>query len=206
MSDPTVQKPVSDVAFTDAVKAIQQARGSRRAYDHRRGINDWESDISEGLKQFVESVTTGYLASATADGQPYIQHRGGPPGFLRVLDRNTIGFVDFSGNRQFITTGNLSENDKVHLFLVDYTQRQRVKIWGHARTVRDDAELIARLMPPGYRARAEQVILISVTAWDVNCPQHIPQMVELETVRAAIEERDRRIRDLEEQLSALRGS
>ena len=206
MADFEGRGPRSDVAFTPSVKTIQSARGSRRGYEHRAGINDWEADISEGLQAFIESTTTAFLATATAEGQPYVQHRGGPPGFLRVLDKNTVGFVDFSGNRQFITTGNLAENDKVHLFLVDYFHRQRVKIWGRAKVVKGDADLVSRLMPKGYRARAEQVILLTVTAWDVNCPQHIPQMMEVSVIREAIEMRDERIRQLEAQLAEAQGS
>lgn len=205
MSGGGFRQPVSDIAFTAAVKAIQEARGSRRGYQHRAGVNDWESGISAGLRQFIEHTSTVFIASATAEGQPYIQHRGGPPGFLRVLDKETVGFVDYSGNRQFITTGNLSENDKVHLIIVDYELRQRVKIWGRARVVKGDQELVARLMPEGYKARIEQVILITVQAWDLNCPQHIPQMVELSAVRTAIESRDQRISELEKALADLSG-
>lgn len=175
----------SDVAFSPSVKAIQTARGSRRAYQHGPGGRDWEAEISEGLKSFIESVTTAFLATASADGQPYVQHRGGPPGFLRVLDTRTIGFVDYTGNRQYITTGNLAENDRFHLFLIDYAHRQRVKLWGHARVVAPEPDLLRRLMPEGYRARAEQVILLTVTAWDVNCPQHIPQLVDIGAFRDA---------------------
>lgn len=194
--------PRSDVAFSPSVKAVQAARGSRRAYRHEAGGRDWEADISDGLKFFIESATTAYLATASASGQPYVQHRGGPPGFLKVLDERTIGFVDYSGNRQFITTGNLAENDRVHLFLMDYAHRQRVKIWGQARTVVPDAELVARLMPAGYKARPEQVILVTVTAWDANCPQHIPQLMDVQEVREALDRRDQRIRELEAQLAA----
>lgn len=202
MTDHPSSEPRSDVAFTPAVKAVQQARGSRRAYQHTAGGRDWEADISDGLKGFIETVTTAFLATASADGQPYVQHRGGPPGFLKVLDERTIGFVDFVGNRQFITTGNLAENDRVHLFLMDYTHRQRVKIWGHARVVKADADLLARLMPEGYGARPEQIILVTVSAWDANCPQHIPQMIDMATARKMLLERDQRIKDLEEQLAA----
>ena len=198
----TDRAPRSDVAFSPSVKAVQTERGSRRAYQHEAGGRDWEGEISEGLKSLIETVTTAFLATASADGQPYVQHRGGPPGFLRVLDERTIGFVDYSGNRQFITTGNLAENGRVHLFLIDYAHRQRVKIWGRARIVPADADLLARLMPEGYRARPEQVVLITVDAWDVNCPQHIPQLVEAEAVREALAKRDERIRELEEKLAA----
>ena len=117
-----------------------------------------------------------YLATASADGQPYVQHRGGPPGFLRVVDERTLGFADFKGNRQYITTGNLAENGKAFIFIMDYAQRRRVKLWGRARVVEADAALLARLWPEGYEARPEQAILFEIEAWDTNCPQHIPQM------------------------------
>ena len=118
---------------------------------------------------------SAYLATANSAGQPYIQHRGGPKGFIRVLDDKTLGFADFVGNRQYITTGNLAENDRAFLFLMDYAHRRRVKIWGKARVVENDAELLAKLMPEGYDARPQQPILLTIEAWDVNCPQHIPQ-------------------------------
>jgi len=130
--------------------------------------------------------------------------RGGPPGFLRVLDDQTIGFVDFAGNRQYVTTGNLADNSKAYLFLVDYAHRRRVKIWGTARIVEADAELVAKLMPQGYKARAEQVLLFTVAAWDTNCPQHIPQRFEAADVAEAIAERDARIAALEAEVASLR--
>ena len=158
------------------------------------------------LAAFIESQISVFLGTASADGQPYIQHRGGPPGFLKVLDDKTIGFVDFSGNRQYITLGNLADNPKAVLFLIDYQACQRVKIWGEARVVEGDAELIAKLMPEGYRARPEQVILFTVSAWDANCPQHIPQRFEAADVAAALADRDARIAELEAELARLRGS
>jgi predicted pyridoxine 5'-phosphate oxidase superfamily flavin-nucleotide-binding protein len=139
-----------------------------------------------------------------AEGQPYIQHRGGPAGFLKVLDEHTIGFVDFAGNRQYITSGNLADNPKAHLFLMDYAHRRRIKIWGEARIVEDDVELTAQLMPQGYKARAEQVILFTVKAWDANCPQHIPQLINATDVASALADRDRRIKELEAEVRALR--
>src|ERR1700719_932754 len=129
---------------------------------------------------------------------------GGPAGFLRVLDDRTIGFADFAGNRQYITQGNLADNPKAHLFLIDYAHRKRVKIWGEARVVEGDGELTARLMPDGYKARPEQVILFTVSAWDANCPQHIPQRFEAADVAAALAERDRHIETLEAEIARLR--
>ncbi|TIX97748.1 MAG: pyridoxamine 5'-phosphate oxidase, partial [Mesorhizobium sp.] len=125
----------------------------------------------------------------------------GPAGFLKVLDERTIGFADFSGNRQFITQGNLDDNPRAFLFLIDYAHRQRIKIWGSARVVEDDAELMAKLMPEGYKARPEQIILFTVSAWDSNCPQHIPQRFEAADVAAALAERDKRIERLEQEIA-----
>lgn len=194
----------SDVAFTDTVKAIQARKGSRDAYARMEQGGGWQTTINADLKDEIESQISVFLATANAVGQPYIQHRGGPAGFLRVLDEKTIAFADFAGNRQYITQGNLLENPKAHLFLIDYVHRRRIKIWGEARVVEGDDALMARLMPRGYRARAEQVVLFGVTAWDVNCPQHIPQRIEAVDVKAALDARDRRIAELEAQLSQLR--
>jgi len=194
----------SDLAFTPTVKAIQQHKGSRRAYSRMEENGSWQTHITPELKDFIEAQTSIFLATANADGQPYIQHRGGPPGFLRVLDDYTIGFVDFAGNRQFITTGNLNDNPKAHPFLIDYANQQRIKIWGEARVIESDAALTTKLMPTDYKARAEQVILFDVKAWDANCPQHIPQRLEAADVSAALEQRDQKIKQLETQLRVLR--
>ncbi|HEY8976030.1 MAG TPA: pyridoxamine 5'-phosphate oxidase family protein [Burkholderiaceae bacterium] len=195
----------SDIAFTPAVKALQQARGSRRSYSRMEQGRGWQTAIDDGVRGFIEAQTTVFMATANAVGQPYIQHRGGPAGFLHVLDEHTIAFADFSGNRQFITTGNLADNPKAQLFLMDYAHRQRLKIWGEAR-VETDPALVERLMPPGYKARAEQAIVFTVKAWDANCPQHIPQLVPVDEVIPAIAERDRRIAELESEVAALKKS
>lgn len=202
MASPLVH--VSDVAFTDTVKAIQSRKGSRPAYARMEAGGSWQQRITPELQAEVEAQTSVFLATANGAGQPYIQHRGGPAGFLRVLDEHTIAFADFAGNRQYITQGNLADNPKAHLFLIDYAQRRRIKVWGTARVVEGDEALIGRLMPAGYRARPEQVILFTVTAWDVNCPQHIPQRFDAADVQAAIESRDRRIETLEAELARLR--
>ena len=136
----------SDVAFTATVRSVQTRKGSRHAYARMEEAGSWESRITPDLKEFIEAQTSAFFATANAEGQPYIQHRGGPVGFLRVLDDQTIGFVDFIGNRQFITVGNLAENPKAHLFLIAYAHRRRVKIWGEARVVEGDEELTARLI------------------------------------------------------------
>lgn len=194
----------SDVAFSPSVKAVQTRKGSRRSYSRMEERGSWQTIITPELAGFIARQTSVFLATANAEAQPYVQHRGGPPGFLRVLDGKTIGFVDFTGNRQYITQGNLDENPKAQLFLIDYAQRRRIKIWGEARIVEGDSELIDALMPEGYTARPEQVILFSVVAWDANCPQHIPQRIDAADVAAALAERDKRIAHLEAEIAQLR--
>ncbi|WP_213161596.1 pyridoxamine 5'-phosphate oxidase family protein [Kaustia mangrovi] len=203
MSNSTRTYP-SDVAFTPTVKAVQTRKGSRPLYARVEENGSWQTRIAPDLKAFIEAQRSVFLATANREGQPYIQHRGGPPGFLRVLDEATIGFADFAGNRQYITLGNLADNPKAYLFLIDYARRQRIKIWGEARVVEGDEELAASLMPEGYKARAEQAILFTVAAWDANCPQHIPQRFEADDVAAALAERDRRIAELEAEIARLR--
>lgn len=194
----------SDVAFTDTVKAIQRSKGSRRAYERMEENGSWESTITPELRAFVAAQRSFFMATANGEGRPYIQHRGGPPGFLRVIDEHTLGFADYAGNRQYITLGNLAENPKAHLFLIDYAQRRRVKIWGEAHVVEDDAQLVQKLMAEDYRARPERAILFTVAAWDVNCPQHIPRRYEAADVEAALAERDSRIAALEAELASLK--
>ena len=196
----------SDVAFTSEVKAIQSQRGSREAYANMERNGSWETLITPELKSFIEAQRSAFLATTNADGQPYIQHRGGPAGFLRVLDEHTIAFADFAGNRQYISTGNLTTNHKAHLFLIDYRHRRRVKVWGEMQVLTDDQELLQRLMPAGYRARAEQVMLFTVKAWDANCPQHIPQRFDAEEMQQALQERDTCIATLEQELQRYRRS
>lgn len=194
----------SDVAFTPAVKAIQARKGSRDAYAHVEQRGGWRTGIDADLAARLAETNSLYFATSTADGQPYIQHRGGPKGFVRILDNNTLAFADYSGNRQYITEGNLSENPKAYIFIMDYAHRRRVKIWGEARMVGDDPALLTSLMPAGYKARPEQVILFKVSAWDTNCPQHIPQKFDAADVAAALAARDGRIAELEAELAALR--
>jgi len=194
----------SGIGLTPTVKSLQARRGSRRAYAHMEAAGSWQTRITPDLEAFIAEQRSVFLATVNAEGQPYIQHRGGPPGFLRVLDEQTLAFVDFSGNRQFISTGNLAENPQAHLFLIDYRHRKRVKIWGEARVVNADAELVARLMPEGYKARPEQIMIFTVSAWDANCPQHIPPRFEASDVQAALAEKDRQIAVLESQLAQLR--
>jgi len=196
----------SDVAFTPAVKAIQARKGSRDAYSRVEQHGGWRTDIDEDLAAFLAAQDSMFLATATADGQPYIQHRGGPKGFIKILDKNTLAFTDYSGNRQYITQGNLSENPKAYIFVIDYAHRRRVKIWGEARVVDDDPALLKSLMPQGYKARPEQVILFKISAWDTNCPQHIPQKFDAADVAAALASRDARIAELEAELAVLKSA
>lgn len=195
----------TDIAFSPSVKAVQERRGSRGAYARLEQNGGWETKIDAVLAKFIAGLRSFYLATASKDdGQPYVQHRGGPPGFLRVVDETTLAFADFAGNRQYISTGNLAENPRAMLFLMDYQHRRRVKIWGHARVIEDDPELIARLFPDDYRARPVAAILFTVEAWDANCPQHIPQMLFVEDVSAAIDMLERRIAALEAENARLR--
>lgn len=197
------RKIASDVAFTPGVKAIQSRKGSRDAYARMESQGGWATTISSDLAEFIAQQTSVFLATANRDGQPYIQHRGGPPGFLVVLDEHTVAFADFSGNRQYITSGNLAENPRAHLFLIDYATQQRFKLWGTARVVEDDRALTDRLMPQSYRARSEQAIVFTVEAWDANCPQHIPQRLEAGDVSRAQQSRDAKIAELEAEIKRL---
>ena len=204
MSDTRIYS--SDVAFTPAVKAVQARKGSRAAYADVEARGGWRTEIDDNLAAFLADANSLYFATASADGQPCIQHRGGPKGFVKILDKNTLAFADYSGNRQFITQGNLSENPKAHIFLMDYAHRRRVKLWGEARVVDDDPALLKSLMPQGYKARPEQVILFRISAWDTNCPQHIPQKFDAADVAAALAARDARIRELEAELAAAKAA
>ncbi|MFG1343416.1 pyridoxamine 5'-phosphate oxidase family protein [Xanthobacter autotrophicus DSM 431] len=196
--------PSSDIAFTPAVKAAQAARGARHLYARMEARGGFHTRLTPDLVQFLGEIDTAYLATASADGQPYVQHRGGPKGFIRALDEETLGFADFSGNRQYVTVGNASENPKAFLFLMDYAHRRRIKIWGELRAEEGDAALLAQLMPDGYGAIAERALLFRVRAWDVNCPQHIPQKIDAALVAAALHDRDARIAALEAEVARLR--
>ncbi len=196
----------SDVAFTPSVKSVQERRGSRKGYANMEAKGGWATSVSPDLAAFIAEVRSFYLATASADGQPYIQHRGGPKGFLHVLDGKTLAFADFSGNRQYITTGNLAENSRAFIFLMDYANRRRVKLWGSARVVEDDPDLMRRLTVEGYRGRPEQVIVFTLEAWDTNCPQHIPQMVFVEDIKEAVDALKNRIARLEQENAALQAA
>lgn len=196
----------SDIAFTPTVKAIQTRKGSRSGYAHVEESGGWRTEVDDNLAAFLAETNSFFLATASAEGQPYMQHRGGPKGFIKVLDKQTLAFADYSGNRQYITQGNLAENPKANIFIMDYAHRRRVKLWGTARVVEDDPALLASLMPQGYRAKPEQVILFTIAAWDTNCPQHIPQKFDAADVAAALASRDTRISELEAELATLKAS
>jgi uncharacterized protein len=197
-------KPASDIAFTPTVKALQAERGSRDAYARMEERGGFRTGISDDLAAFLETVDTAYLATANAEGQPYAQHRGGPKGFIRVIGPTTLAFADYTGNRQYISSGNLAENSRAFMFLMDYANRRRIKIWGRARVVRDDPALVERLMPKHYHAKPEQVIVFDVEAWDSNCPQHIPQKLDAADVAATVTRLDERIAALETENAGLR--
>jgi uncharacterized protein len=192
---------VSDVAFSPSVKAVQRRRGSRDAYARMEQKGGWSDRITPELAAFIAERDSCYLGTASADGQPYIQHRGGPKGFLRVLDDRTLGLADYRGNRQYITTGNLAENDRAFLFLMDYANRRRVKIWARARVVEDDQALLERLTPSDAKARPEQAILLTLDAWDVNCPQHITRRFTEDEVERRLAPLRQRIAELEARLT-----
>ena len=193
----------SDVAFTPAVKNIQELKGSRRGYAKMEEKGGWRETVTEDLARFIAERDSFYLGTANADGQPYIQHRGGKPGFLKVLDEKTLAFADFRGNRQYITSGNLSENDKAYIFLMDYPGRRRIKIWGRAR-VADDPELMARLTDADYDGVPEQAVVFEIAAWDVNCPQHITPRYSQAEVDEIVAPLEKRITELETELETLR--
>jgi predicted pyridoxine 5'-phosphate oxidase superfamily flavin-nucleotide-binding protein len=193
----------SDIAFTPAVKAVQTAKGSRASYAkaERRG---WRTRVTPDLAEFLAGLDMFYLGTANAEGQPYIQYRGGSPGFLKVLDDRTLAFADFGGNRQYLTVGNLSENPKAFLFLIDYANQQRVKLWGTARVVDDDPGLLDQLRDPDYPGKVERAIVFTVEAWDINCPQHIHQRFSQREIQPVIDGLRVRIAELEAELVKLR--
>ena len=196
----------SDVAFTPTVKEIQTRKGSRGGYAKMEARGGWRTSITPDLAQFIAEQRSFFLATANAEGQPYIQHRGGPPGFLRVVDEKTLAFADFKGNRQYISQGNLADNPRAFIFLIDYANARRIKIWGKARIIENDPELLAKLAPSDYDARLEQAIIFEIDAWDSNCPQHIPQRFEAEDVARALALRDARIAELEAEIARLRSA
>jgi len=199
-----MKRRVSDIAFTPSVKAVQERLGSRKSYASMEERGGWNDEVTPDLAAFIAERDSLYLATATAGGRPYIQHRGGPKGFLRVLDEKTLAFADFSGNRQYISVGNLAENDQAYLFLMDYPNRRRVKIWGRAEVIEDDPELLGRLAEAGYGAKPERAFRFRLEAWDVNCPQHIQPRFTEEEIAPAVEALKERIAALEAENQRLR--
>jgi predicted pyridoxine 5'-phosphate oxidase superfamily flavin-nucleotide-binding protein len=193
----------SDIAFTPAVKAVQAAKGSRESYARAERWG-WQTRVTPDLAEFLAGLDMFYLGTASALGQPYIQYRGGSPGFLKVLDEKTLAFADFGGNRQYLTVGNLSENPRAALFLMDYANQQRVKLWGTARVVEDDPDLLDQLRDPDYPGKVERAIVFTIEAWDINCPRHIHKRFSQRQVQPVVEQLQRRIAELEAELTNLR--
>jgi predicted pyridoxine 5'-phosphate oxidase superfamily flavin-nucleotide-binding protein len=190
-----------DVLFSPAVKAEQTRLGSRKMFEDR----EWQSEITDDLRQFLEAIDTFFLATASADGRPYIQHRGGPPGFLKPIGMHELAFADFAGNKQYVTLGHLRENDRAHIFILHFATQQRVKLWGRARVVEGDLELMERLVDPSYKARPQRAIVFRIEAYDINCRQHIvPRYSEAE-IAPSVNKLIGRIKELEEEVERLKG-
>jgi predicted pyridoxine 5'-phosphate oxidase superfamily flavin-nucleotide-binding protein len=197
--------PNTDIVFTRAARQAQAERGSAKIYE-KHNANGFPDRVTPELETFLAAQDTAFLATASADGAPYIQHRGGPKGFIKVIDEKTLGFADYAGNRQYITLGNLSENDRAHLFLLDFATRQRIKVWGRARVIEDDPSLLERLSDPRYRAKPERVILFTIDAWDVNCSSHITARFTEAEVAGAVSVLREQIGALEAENARLRAS
>ena len=201
-----MDKLPSDVAFTPAVKALQERKGSRGTYARMEQTRGWQTTVTDELASFIAEQDMFYLGTANASGQPYIQYRGGSAGFLKAIDEHTLGFADFGGNRQYITLGNLSENPKAFIFLMDYANSQRIKLWGTARVVEGDKGLEEKLRDPAYPGKVERVILFTVEAWDVNCPQHIHKRFSQNQLQPVLQKLQDRIGELEAELKAAQNS
>ncbi len=197
---------VSDVAFTPAVKAVQERLGSRKTYAKVEQGRGWQNEVTDDLRAFLAARDSFYLGTTNAEGQPYIQHRGGPKGFLKAVDNKTLAFADFAGNQQYITMGNLAENDKAFIFMMDYAARQRVKLWGRAEVIEDDEERLHELADTAYRSKPERVIVFHLEAWDINCPQHITRRFEEDDVVPKVQQLQARVQELEAELAALKGA
>ena len=196
-----MSKYTSDIAFTEAVKQVQQRLGSRKNYSRMEQYGGWQSSVTPDLEAYLAERDSIYLATASADGQPYIQHRGGAKGFLKVLDNKTLGFADFSGNKQYISMGNLSENNKAYIFAMDYVSRSRIKIWGTARFEENDSALLKMLETPGYRGKVERALIFDIEAWDANCPQHIIPRYTEDQVKIIMTPLLTKIKELESKLA-----
>src|SRR4051794_76988 len=194
-----------DIVFTPAAQREQQIRGSAKRYAGKIA-SGFPDRVSPDLAGFIAELDTAFLATVSAEDAPYIQHRGGPKGFIKVLDDKTLGIADFAGNKQYITISNLAGNARAYLFLLDFANRQRIKIWGRARVVENDPALMERLVDPGYRARPERTILFTIDAWDVNCSQHITERFTQDEVAIATAGLRERIAELETENARLRAA
>ena len=195
----------SDIVFTPAARRAQAERGTAHTYD-KKAAAGFPNTVTPELAAFIAEQDTAFLGTASADGAPYIQHRGGPKGFIKVVDEHTLGFADYRGNRQYITLGNLSENDRAYLFLIDFSRRQRIKLWGRARVVENDDALVGKLFDHGYKAKPERVILFTIQAWDVNCSQHITARMTLPEVEGLFGAAQERIGVLQAENARLRAA
>ena len=197
----------AQIAFTPQVKAEQQRDGSRAGYarSFEADAQTFNDRLGQAETEFLAQLRSFYMATVSETGWPYVQHRGGPAGFVQVLDDRHIAFADYAGNRQLISVGNLAGNDRVALIAVDYVHRVRLKLLGTmaVRPLADDAALASRLVAPGTRARPQRAMVVTVEGFDWNCPQHIPLRLDAEDVQRALDERDARIADLESRLKAL---
>lgn len=193
----------SSVVFTPAAQAAQAERGSAKAYASRLA-EGFPDTVTPELAAFIAEQDTAFLGTASAQGAPYIQHRGGPKGFIKVIDERTLGFADYRGNRQYITLANLSENDRAYLFLLDPARKQRIKLWGRARVVENDPALVEWLFDKGYKAKPERAILFTIEAWDVNCSQHIVTRFTEADIAGALDTVQNRIAELEAENARLR--
>lgn len=196
----------SDIAFTTTVKALQTEKGSRSSYAKMEERGSWQTKVTPDLEAFLADLDMFYLGTSNSAGQPYIQYRGGPPGFLKVVDEKTLGFADFGGNRQYISLGNLSENPRAFLFLMDYVHRRRIKVWCTAKVVEGDVDLEAKLHDPAYPGKVERVILFEIEAWDINCPQHIHKRFPQAAIATVVERLQARVKELEAELTAVKAS
>lgn len=194
----------SDIAFSPSVKAQQKQRGSRRMFERMEKADGWPDVITPDLARFIAGIGSFYLATASADGQPYIQHRGGTAGFLKVIDDKTLGFADYAGNKQYITLGNLAENPRAFIFLMDYARRIRIKLWGTASVVEDDDVLLARLSE-GLDVAPQRSILFKLEAWDRNCSQHIPRLIPMDAAEKLVADYEQKIAELQTEIAKLRG-
>jgi predicted pyridoxine 5'-phosphate oxidase superfamily flavin-nucleotide-binding protein len=194
-----MSKP-EDVLFSAAVKAEQARLGSRASFEDR----EWATEITDNLRQFLDAIDTFFLATADAEGRPYVQHRGGPPGFLKPIGPKTLAFADFAGNRQYITLGHLKENDRAHILILHFATQQRLKLWGRARVVEGDIALMERLVDPSYKAKPQRAIVFELDAWDVNCRQHIVARYSEAEMAPAVNKLVARIKELEEEVARLK--